>query len=77
MIQALTKDGWFRTGDVALINEDGFIFIVDRIKDIVIRGGENISCTEVYSEVYTTVCYTCIQYKYARRLGCCLIRPRR
>lgn len=47
--EVLTQDGWFRTGDIATINSSGFIFIVDRLKDIVIRGGENISCTEVRS----------------------------
>jgi long-chain acyl-CoA synthetase len=38
---------WFRTGDAAVIDEDGFLYIVDRIKDIVIRGGENIGCGAV------------------------------
>ncbi|MBK1787098.1 class I adenylate-forming enzyme family protein [Prauserella cavernicola] len=39
--------GWFRTGDLGRIDADGFVFLVGRIKDIVIRGGENISCSEV------------------------------
>lgn len=38
------QDGWLRTGDVARLDADGFIYIVDRIKDLVIRGGENIGC---------------------------------
>ena len=40
-------DGWFRSGDVAYIDEDGYLFIVDRIKDLIIRGGENIGCGQV------------------------------
>lgn len=40
-------DGWFRTGDVAYLDDDGFLFIVDRIKDLIIRGGENIGCGQV------------------------------
>lgn len=45
-------DGWFHTGDVAYLDEDGFLYIVDRIKEIIIRGGENISCTEVEAAIY-------------------------
>jgi acyl-CoA synthetase (AMP-forming)/AMP-acid ligase II len=44
---ALRPDGWLRTGDMARIDGDGFLYIVDRKKHIVISGGENISCTEV------------------------------
>ncbi|MEP6623155.1 MAG: class I adenylate-forming enzyme family protein [Acidimicrobiia bacterium] len=40
-------DGWFRTGDVAYLDADGYVFIVDRIKDLIIRGGENIGCGHV------------------------------
>ena len=40
-------DGWLHTGDVVTMDEDDFIFIVDRIKDMVLRGGENIYCSEV------------------------------
>ena len=45
-------DGWFHTGDVGYLDEDGFLFIVDRIKEIIIRGGENISCIEVEAGIY-------------------------
>jgi long-chain acyl-CoA synthetase len=40
-------EGWFKTGDIGYLDQDNYLFIVDRAKDIVIRGGENISCLEV------------------------------
>ena len=48
-----TKDGYVRTGDVGYLDEDGYLFIVDRKKDIIIRGGENIACAEVEAEIYS------------------------
>ena len=50
--RALTEDGWFRTGDLGRMDERGFLTIVDRLKDLIIRGGENISCLEIENEIY-------------------------
>ncbi|CUU58236.1 long-chain acyl-CoA synthetase [Parafrankia irregularis] len=41
------QDGWFRSGDVGFLDDEGFLHVVDRRKDVVIRGGENVYCTEV------------------------------
>ncbi|WP_164712335.1 class I adenylate-forming enzyme family protein [Methylobacterium currus] len=46
------REGWLRTGDLARIDEEGFVTIVDRAKDMLIRGGENIYCGEVESVLY-------------------------
>jgi long-chain acyl-CoA synthetase len=45
-------DGWVRTGDLARIDAEGFCFIIDRAKDMLIRGGENIYCIEVENALY-------------------------
>jgi long-chain acyl-CoA synthetase len=45
-------DGWVRTGDLAKLDEEGFCFIIDRAKDMLIRGGENIYCVEVENVLY-------------------------
>ena len=45
-------DGWLHTGDIARLDEDNFIFIVDRKKDMVLRGGENVYCAEVEAAIF-------------------------
>ncbi len=45
-------DGWLRTGDLARVDDEGFLFVVDRKKDMLIRGGENIYCIEVENVLY-------------------------
>ncbi len=49
--EVFNKDGWFKSGDLGYI-DDGFVYIVDRVKDMVIRGGENISCIDVETAIY-------------------------
>lgn len=50
--QAAFGDGWFKTGDLVRMDADGFLTIVDRAKDMIIRGGENVYCVEVESALY-------------------------
>ena len=45
-------DGWLRSGDIGHIDEDGRVFVSDRVKDMVLRGGENIYCAEVEATLY-------------------------
>jgi len=51
--KVVTKDGWFATGDLGLQDEEGFVYIRDRIKDIIIRGGENIDSSTVENALFT------------------------
>jgi acyl-CoA synthetase (AMP-forming)/AMP-acid ligase II len=45
--RATFRDGWFHSGDIGYVDADGFVYVVDRMKDVVIRGGENVYCVEV------------------------------
>ncbi|MFE9886303.1 class I adenylate-forming enzyme family protein [Streptomyces scopuliridis] len=45
--RAFSRDGWFRTGDLAVVRDDGRVSVVDRVKDMIVRGGENVYCVEV------------------------------
>ena len=49
---AITRDGWFHTGDLARVDEDGYFFIVDRKKDMIIRGGYNVYPREIEEVLY-------------------------
>ena len=50
--QSIDSDGWFRSGDLARVDEDGYFFIVDRKKDMIIRGGYNVYPREVEEVLY-------------------------
>ncbi|HVV37837.1 MAG TPA: AMP-binding protein [Acidimicrobiales bacterium] len=49
---AAIVEGWFHTGDVGRLDEDGYLYVVDRIKDVIIRGGENIYAAEIEAVLY-------------------------
>ena len=49
---AIDADGWFRTGDIARVDDDGYFSIVDRKKDVVIRGGFNVYPREMEEVLY-------------------------
>jgi long-chain acyl-CoA synthetase len=49
---AAITDGWLHSGDVARVDEEGFVYIVDRAKDMIIRGGENVYCIEVETVLF-------------------------
>jgi long-chain acyl-CoA synthetase len=46
------QDGWYRSGDMGYMDKEGFVFLVDRAKDMIITGGENVYCSEVEEVLY-------------------------
>ena len=50
---AAFDNGWFKTGDLGYVDNEGFYYVVDRKKDVVIRGGENVYCAEVEGVLHT------------------------
>jgi long-chain acyl-CoA synthetase len=46
-------DGWLRSGDLGRLDDEGFVYVMDRVKDMVLRGGENIYCAEVEAAIYS------------------------
>jgi long-chain acyl-CoA synthetase len=45
-------DGWLRSGDLGRVDEEGFVYVEDRVKDMILRGGENVYCAEVEAAIY-------------------------
>ena len=45
-------DGWLRSGDIGRVDDEGFVYVEDRLKDMILRGGENVYCAEVESAIY-------------------------
>ena len=68
-------NGWFRTGDVAYLDAEGYLFIVDRMKDLIIRGGENIGCGQVeaglllHPDVYEAAVYAVPDERLGEEVG--------
>ncbi len=50
--QEVLRDGWYRSGDMGYMDDEGFVFLVDRAKDMIVSGGENVYCTEVEEALY-------------------------
>ncbi len=78
----LFEDGWFRTGDVAYLDDEGFLFIVDRIKDLIIRGGENIGCGQVeaallmHPDVHEAAVYAVPDDRLGEEVGATVYGPK-
>ncbi|KAK1222108.1 hypothetical protein PQX77_015032 [Marasmius sp. AFHP31] len=50
--KTVTKDGWLKTGDIGYVDDEGFLYVKDRLKDIIIRGGENVDSVMVENALY-------------------------
>jgi long-chain acyl-CoA synthetase len=50
--EAFTRDGWYRTGDLGQMDQDGYVFVTGRIKELIIKGGENIAPREIDDVLY-------------------------
>ena len=74
-------DGWFHSGDVGYVDDDGFVYVVDRMKDVVIRGGENVYCAEVEAVLHEhpDVAEVAVVGLHERAMGervCAVVVPR-
>lgn len=77
--QAIDKDGWLHTGDLGAMDEDGYFHITGRIKDMIIRGGENIYPKEIEEFLYTHPKISDVQVigvpskEYVEEVGACIV----
>jgi acyl-CoA synthetase len=79
--RAFTPDGWYRTGDMGVLDAEGYLTITDRLNDVIIRGGENISAAEVEEAIIThaAVAEVAVVAEPDPRLGehaCAIVRTR-
>ena len=76
--EAVLKDGWMHTGDLGILDDQGLVTIVDRKKNIIIRGGENISCLEVegalqkFPDVIESVVFSVPEKRFGEEVGACI-----
>jgi acyl-CoA synthetase (AMP-forming)/AMP-acid ligase II len=72
--QALTADGWLCTGDLGRMDDDGYVFITGRLKELIIKGGENIAPREVdealyaHPDVIEAAAFACVCRNYGQRV---------
>ena len=76
--EAVLKNGWMHTGDLGILDDQGLVTIVDRKKNIIIRGGENISCLEVegalqkFPGVIESVVFSVPEKRFGEEVGACI-----
>ena len=77
--KTITKEGWLKTGDLGYMDEDGYIYVTGRIKELIIKGGENIAPREVdealldHDSVLEAAAFAVPCANYGERVEACII----